>query len=46
MDEENKKLKGEIEEAAKQDSEAQRQIKALLRKLDDLESKVNLVFCT
>ncbi|XP_053380990.1 ecotropic viral integration site 5 ortholog-like isoform X2 [Mercenaria mercenaria] len=39
MDEENKRLKGEIEEHSKSDEELSKQIKGLLRKIDDLESK-------
>lgn len=40
MDEENKNLKAEIENYTKSGDEAQKQIKSLLRKIDDLESKV------
>ncbi|XP_060569422.1 ecotropic viral integration site 5 ortholog-like isoform X2 [Ruditapes philippinarum] len=39
MDDENKRLKSEIEEHSKSDEELSKQIKTLLRKIDDLESK-------
>lgn len=39
MDEENKRMKGEMEEHSKSKEELNKQIKALLRKIDDLETK-------
>ena len=40
MDEENKSQKVQLEDAVQKESELQKEIKALLRKIDDLESKV------
>jgi len=40
MDDENKNKKGEIDNQQKAWDESQKQIKSLLRKIDDLESKV------
>ena len=45
MDEENKSQKQLIEEAAERESGLQREIKSLLRKIDDIESKVSILFC-
>lgn len=39
MDEENKSQKVQLEDAVQKESELQKEIKALLRKIDDLESK-------
>lgn len=39
MDEENKKVKGDLDDAGKREAELQKQVKSLLRKMDDLESK-------
>ena len=41
MDEENKSQKKLLEEAAERESGLQREIKSLLRKIDDIESKVS-----
>jgi uncharacterized protein YlxW (UPF0749 family) len=41
MDEENKKLKTDTDQHSKSEEELNKQIKTLLRKIDDLESKVN-----
>ena len=41
MDEENKSQKKQLEEAAGRESELQKEIKSLLRKVDDVESKVS-----
>ena len=42
MDEENKSQKQLLEEAAERESGLQREIKSLLRKIDDIESKVSM----
>ena len=42
MDEENKNQKVQLEAAAQKESDLQKEVKALLRKIDDLESKVGL----
>ena len=42
MDEENKNQKVQLEAAAQKESELHKEVKALLRKIDDLESKVGL----
>ena len=42
MDEENKSQKKLLEEAAERESGLQREIKSLLRKIDDIESKVSM----
>ena len=41
MDEENKTQKKQLEEAAEREAELKKEVKTLLRKIDDIESKVS-----
>ena len=42
MDEENKTQKKQLEEAAEREAELKKEVKTLLRKIDDIESKVSV----